>query len=168
MAVEIYRCRKVLAESGEVVYVPVASSAELDTPGAIAAVALAVRSALLAAGAQAPRRVAAVAGTVMAPTLADNASHALASLMGGDYLGAVKFGLPAVLGIAATLLAVLTPDARPETLSATDLLRQALAGLSPEQLAALLDKPVAAVTSGETVATAVLTPALVSSAAQVG
>jgi hypothetical protein len=91
-----------------------------------------------AAGAQVPRSVAAVAGTALAPTLADNAANALAAFLAGDYIGLLKFGLPALLGISGALVAVLTPSPQAAALSAAQL-QALLAELSTEQRQVLVD-----------------------------
>lgn len=135
---EVYRCRKQIAESGAVVYIPIAQTSAVAGLAAIAAQLSAVKSAVAAAGGQVPRSVAAVAGTALAPTLADNAANAFAALVAGDYIGLLKFGLPALLGISGALVAVLTPSPQAALLS-TDQLQALIAGLSAEQRQVLLD-----------------------------
>ena len=137
----VYQCRQVVDEQGRVSYLPVADAAE-PGPGRLVALAATVNAAVVTAGSQVPKSVAAVAGTALAPTLANDAGQAVAAAVSGDYATAVAHGLPAVLGVVGALVALLTPSPVLGAI-ADDVLderiKQAVGGLTAEQLLALLD-----------------------------
>lgn len=53
-----------------------------------------------------------VGGTVLAPTIADNVSNAIAAGLAGNYLGAAMYGIPAVAGIVSALAAIIVPESK--------------------------------------------------------
>ncbi|MDD4915732.1 MAG: hypothetical protein PHW13_11930 [Methylococcales bacterium] len=72
--------------------------------------ASAVSAAVVQAGSQVPKSVAAVAGTALAPTLGDSLVKAAGAAAIGDWLNAVVYGLPALLGLLGAIIGVLTPN----------------------------------------------------------
>lgn len=80
-----------------------------------------------------------VGGVLAAPSIMDNLTNAVLSGMSGNYIGCVTYGIPALVGIAASVAAIVTPEKSKGVTD--DQIKAAVAGMSRDDLMQLLSNP---------------------------
>jgi hypothetical protein len=119
--------------AGNVSFVPVLERVAVSAP--------AVKQFVLDRSGEVSTFLGLMGGSAVSPVVANSVHAAWPLLVAGDFGGALLAGLPALLGVAGALAAVLTPE-KDKGLSEAQI-SSAVGALGREQLVALLDRSVA-------------------------
>jgi hypothetical protein len=84
-------------------------------------------------------KIGAIGGAVAAPTIAENAGKAVMAGLAGDYVDCALYGVPALIGIAGAIAAIIIPEKQKGPTG--EEIHASVARMSRDQLISLLGQP---------------------------